>query len=65
MMFVFMYHLCVYSVDGLKPASVCLWTDPRAQALLRGRAWVAHMWATSVGAVCTPLIHCSGVSVSV
>jgi len=24
---------------------------PRAQALLRGRAWVAQLWAKSVGAV--------------
>ena len=37
-------------VDGLKPASACLWTGPRAQALLlRGRAWVAQFWANSVG----------------
>ena len=38
-------------VDGLKPASTCLWTVPRAQALLRGRAWVAQLWVKSVGAV--------------
>jgi len=38
-------------VDGLKPASTCLWTVPRAQALLRGRAWVAQLCAKSVGAV--------------
>jgi len=38
-------------VDGLKPASTCLWTVPRAQVLLRGRAWVAQLWAKSVGAV--------------
>ena len=38
-------------VDGLKPASTCLWTVPRAQALLGGRAWVAQLWAKSVGAV--------------
>ena len=25
--------------------------NPRAQALLRGRAWVAQLWAKSVGAV--------------
>jgi len=29
----------------------CLWTDPEAQALLRGLAWVANIWAKSVGAV--------------
>ena len=28
-----------------------VWTVPRAQALLRGRAWVAQLWAKSVGAV--------------
>jgi len=38
-------------VDGLKPASTCLWTVPRAQALLQGRAWVAQLWVKSVGAV--------------
>ena len=38
-------------VDGLKPASTCLWTVPRAQALLQGRAWVAQLWAKLVGAV--------------
>jgi len=38
-------------VDGLKSASMCLWTVSRAQALLRGRAWVAQLWAKSVGAV--------------
>ena len=38
-------------VDGLKPVSTCLWTVPRAQALLRGRAWVAQLWTKSVGAV--------------
>jgi len=38
-------------VDGLKPASTCLWTVPRAEALLRGRAWVAQLWVKSVGAV--------------
>jgi len=27
------------------------WTVPRAQALLRGRDWVAQLWAKSVGAV--------------
>jgi len=31
---------------GLKPASTCLWTGPRAQALLRGRASVAQFWAS-------------------
>jgi len=31
--------------------STCLWTVPRAQALLRGRAWVAQLWAKSVGTV--------------
>ena len=38
-------------VDGLKPAaaSTCLWTAPRAQAYLRGRAWVTQSWAESVG----------------
>ena len=36
-------------VDRLNPASTCLWTVPRAQALLRGRAWVAQLSATSVG----------------
>jgi len=35
-------------VDGLKPASTCRWTVPRAQALLRGRAWVAQLWVKSV-----------------
>ena len=30
-------------VDGLKLASTCLWTAPRAQALLRGRALVAQL----------------------
>ena len=34
-----------------KHPSTCLWTVPRAQALLRGRAWVAQLWAKSVGAV--------------
>ena len=47
--------LCFNTVwmDGLKPAStcLCLWTVPRAQALLQGRAWVAQLWAKSVGAV--------------
>ena len=38
-------------VNGLKPASTCLRTVPRAQAFLRGRAWVAQLWAKSVGAV--------------
>jgi len=56
-------------VDGLKPASTCLWTVPRAQALLRERVWVAQLWAKSVGAVrlrALPLFWCSrGVSVSV
>jgi len=57
----FFFHqpvsLCTYQpvpfrrVDGLKPASTCLWTVPLAQALLRGRAWVAQLWAKSVGAV--------------
>jgi len=49
---VFGWRGCVYAsyicrVEGLKPASTCLWTVPRAQAaLLRGRAWVAQSWAT-------------------
>jgi len=28
-----------------------VYLPPRAQALLRGRAWVAQLWAKSVGAV--------------
>ena len=53
-------------VGGLKPASSCLWTVPRAQALLRGRAWVAQLWAKSVRAVrlraLPPLFGAAGVS---
>jgi len=49
-------------VDGLQPASTCLWTVPRAQALLRGQAWVAQLWAKSVGAIrlrALPFFWCS------
>jgi len=35
---------------GMGPYMYML-TVPRAQALLRGRAWVAQLWAKSVGAV--------------
>jgi len=49
--FLKLYTLFQRRVDGLKPASTCLWTVPRAQALLRGRVWVAQLWAKSVGAV--------------
>ena len=36
---------------GPCPIGTFLWTVPRAQALLRGRAWVAQLWAKSVGSV--------------